>query len=115
MNPDVLAWIAVLSLLATCFGAIAARSLHSFSRHELEQICEMRQAPDKFAEILKTHESVALGVQMVVMLLAALSVSTGSLWTWQTFAADRSQPLLVFLVGTAALGLLLGVATVWLP
>src|SRR3954453_745578 len=108
MNPDALAWITVIGLLMTCFAAIAARSLHSFSRHELEQICEVRQSPDKFAEILKTHETIALGVQIVVMLIAALSVSAGSLWTWQTFAAERAQPWPVFLFGVAILGLVLG-------
>jgi CBS domain containing-hemolysin-like protein len=115
MSPDALAWIAIIGLLATCFAAIAARSLHSFSRHELEQICQLREAPEKFAEILKSHETIALGVENVVMLLAALSMAAGSLWTWQTFAAEHSQPWLVFLIAVVVLGLLLGVATVWLP
>ena len=46
MNTDALAWIAVIGLLATCFAAIAARSLHSFSRHELEEICQLRETPE---------------------------------------------------------------------
>src|SRR5256885_14175895 len=115
MNADALAWIAVFSLLATCFAAIAARSLHSFSRHELEQICQLREVPEKFAEILKCHETIALGVEIVAMLLAALSISAGFLWTWQTIAAAHSHPWLVFLIAVAVLGLLLGVAIVWLP
>jgi CBS domain containing-hemolysin-like protein len=115
MNADALAWISVIGLLATCFAAIAARSLHSFSRHELEQICQLREAPEKFAEILKTHETIALGVEIVVMFLAALSMAAGSLWTWQTFAVEHSQPWLVFLIAVAVLGLLLGVAIVWMP
>jgi CBS domain containing-hemolysin-like protein len=115
VNADALAWIAVFSMLATCFAAIAARSLHSFSRHELEQICQLREAPEKFAEILKSHETVAIGVEIVVMLLAALSLSAGFLWTWETFAITLSQPWLVFLIAVAVLGLLLGAATVWLP
>jgi CBS domain containing-hemolysin-like protein len=115
MNADALAWISVISLLATCFVAIAARSLHSFSRHELEQICQLREAPEKFAEILKTHETLALGVEIVAMLLAAVSIAAGSLWSWQTFAATDARPWLVFLGTAAVLGLLLGVATVWMP
>src|SRR4051812_4899059 len=113
MNVDALAWIFVLSLLTTCFVAIAARSLHSFSRHELEQICQLREAPEKFAEILKTHETLALGVEIVAMLLAALSIAAGSVWSWQTFAATDARPWLAFIGSTAVLGLLLGVATVW--
>ncbi len=115
MNTDALAWIAVISLLVTCFAAIAARSLHSFSRHELEQICQLREAPEKFAEILRVHETIALGVEIVAMLVAALSMAAGSLWTWQTFAVEHSRPWLVFLIAAAVLGLLLGVATVWMP
>ena len=49
------------------------------------------------------------------MLLAALSMAAGSLWTWQTFAVEHAQPWLVFLITAAVLGLLLGVATVWMP
>jgi CBS domain containing-hemolysin-like protein len=115
VNVDALAWIAVIGLLATCFAAIAARSLHSFSRYELEQICQLREQPEKFAEILKHHETIALGVEIVTMLLAALSVAAGALWTWQTFAIEYSQPWVVFLVAAAVLGLLVGVATVWVP
>src|SRR4051812_587364 len=115
MNTDALAWIAVVSLLATCFAAIAARSLHSFSRHELEQICQLRETPEKFADILKSHETIALGVEIVAMLLAALSIAAGSLWTWQTFAVEHSQPWLMFLIAVVVLGLLLNVAMVWMP
>src|SRR4051794_28357918 len=115
MNADALAWIAVIGLIVTCFAAIAARSLHSFSRHELEQICQLRETPEKFAEILKTHETIALGVEIVVMLLAALSMVAGSLWAWQTFATEHAEPWLVFLLVSAVLGVLLGVVTIWLP
>src|SRR3954462_15440468 len=104
MMPDALAWIAVIGLLVTCFAAIAARSLHSFSRHELEQICQLREAPEKFAEILKGHETIAIGVEITAMLLAALFLSAGFLWTWETFATTHSQPWLLFLVAVAVLG-----------
>jgi CBS domain containing-hemolysin-like protein len=49
------------------------------------------------------------------MLLAAFSVAGGSLWVWLAFAATQSQPWLVFLIAAAVLGLILGVAMVWLP
>src|SRR3954462_8186298 len=107
MMPDALAWIAVIGLLVTCFAAIAARSLHSFSRHELEQICQLREAPEKFAEVLKSHETIALRVEIVVMLLAALSMAAGSLWTLHTVIVEYAQPWLVFLVIVAVLGLFL--------
>lgn len=115
MTPDTFAWISIVGFLATSFAAIAARSLHSFSRHELEQLAQERENPEKFAEILRTHETVALGVEIVTMLLAGLSLSAGSLWLWQTLAAEHARPWLMFLISAAVLGLLLGVATIWLP
>src|SRR3954463_11646992 len=115
MNVDALAWIAVAGLVAASFAAIAARSLRSFSRHELEEICQQHQSPERFAEILRCHESVALGVEFVVMLLISLSVAAGSGWTWQAIAATHSRPWQTFAITVVVLGLLLGVAIVWLP
>jgi CBS domain containing-hemolysin-like protein len=115
VNPDALLWISILSLFAASLSAIAARSLHSFSRHELEEICRVRQAPERFAEILRHHESVALGVEMVVMLIVALAVGSGTLWAWQTFEWAESQPWLLVAITVVALAQLIGVAVVWLP
>jgi CBS domain containing-hemolysin-like protein len=115
MNALVLACIAIPGLVATCLAAIAARSLHSFSRHELEQICQRHEKPETFAEILRCHESVALGIEIVTMLLAGLSMAAGTLWTWQILVAEQSRPWLAFLISAAVLGLLLGVTTIWLP
>ena len=46
MNIDVLFWIAIAGFLASCLAAIAARSLHLFSRSELEDICQANKAPE---------------------------------------------------------------------
>ena len=115
MNSDALLWIAIASLLAACITAIAAESLHSFSRHDLEQICRHRRSPERFAEILRHHEPVALGVQMVVMPLVALTVGAGTLWAWQATALAESQPWLLFALAVIVLGQLVGVVTIWLP
>src|SRR2546423_14632904 len=95
--------------------ATAARSLHSFSRHELEEICEKHNAQERFAEILHCHESYALGVEMVVVMIIALAIAAGSLWTWKAIAAVRSQPWLIFIIAVLVLGQLAAIATVWLP
>jgi CBS domain containing-hemolysin-like protein len=115
MNAEALLVIATVSLLAACVTAIAARSLHSFSRHELEQICQQRQSPERFAEILRCHESVALGVEMAVMLCVALAIGAGVMWMWQANAWAQSWPWEFFLLAMIAVGLLVGVATVWFP
>ncbi len=115
MNAEALLLIAILSLLAACVTAIAARSLHSFSRHELEEICQQRQAPERFAEILRCHESVAMGVEMALMMLVAVAIGAGVLWIWQANAWAQSWPWELFSLTMIAVGLLVGVATVWFP
>ncbi len=115
MSTGVLLWIAIAGLLAACLTAIAARALHSFSRHELEEICQRRQTPERFSDIIRHHESVVLGAEMVVMLLLAFAVGAASLWTWQRFSWAQSQPWLAFVLAMIVFGQIIGVATVWLP
>jgi CBS domain containing-hemolysin-like protein len=101
-------------LLASCLAAIAARSLHAFSRHELEEICQTRQAPERFADILRHHDRVALGVEMVVALLVTLAASAGALWAWQALAGASLSPWLEFVLIALVLGQIVAMATVWL-
>ena len=81
-------------------GAWRPRSLRDFSRHELEEICRTAQAPERFADILRHHERVALGVEMVAVVLLTLAIVCVSVWGWQYFAAANRpsawQTLAVF-------------------
>jgi CBS domain containing-hemolysin-like protein len=111
MNPDAVFWLAIIGIVAASLGATAARTLRDFSRRELEELSERRQNQDRFADILHHHDRVALGIDMFVVCLAALGVSCGAIWAWMTW--PHSWLLLVGVV--AALGLILTIATVWLP
>jgi CBS domain containing-hemolysin-like protein len=115
VNADALLWISIGGLVASCLAGIAARSLHSFSRHELEEICQARQTPELFADILRQHERVALGVEMVVALLIAITVGAGMLWSWLTFAPENISPWIVFALVAMVLGQVVAITTVWLP
>lgn len=115
MNFDAFFWIMIGGLLASTLAAIAARSLHAFSRHELEEICQNRQAPERFADILRHHDRVALGVEMVTALMIALTVSAGMLWAWESLAMEGISPWLMLVVAALLLGQVVAVATVWLP
>jgi CBS domain containing-hemolysin-like protein len=108
-------WLAIASLFAASAAAVAARALHSFSRHELEEICHTRQTPERFSAILHEHDHVALGVEMFAMMLAVLAVCAGTAWAWQSFAASVAQPILVLLLTALIFGQLVAVLTVWLP
>jgi CBS domain containing-hemolysin-like protein len=102
-------------MLAACVAAMAARSLHGFSRHDLEEIAQSRQKPERFADILRHHDRVGLGVEMVVALLLGVTVCAGTLWAWQASAGFDGPPWLVFLLTALVLGQLVAVMTVWLP
>jgi CBS domain containing-hemolysin-like protein len=115
VNADALFWILIAGLFASCLAGIAARSLHSFSRHELEELCQENQSPELFADILRHHDRVALGVEMVVAILIAVTVCTGMLWSWLTFAPENVSPWVVLLVSAIVLGQVIAVTTIWLP
>jgi len=115
VNADVLLWVAIVGFLASCLAAIAARSLHVFSRSELEDICQTHQSPERFADILRHHESVALGVEMVVAVLVAVTISAGAVWTWQTITPANLSPWLAFGIAIVVIGLISAASTVWIP
>ncbi|MEM1305657.1 MAG: hypothetical protein AAGG46_12210, partial [Planctomycetota bacterium] len=71
MNAELL-WLAAASAVFTCVGAIGARALREFSRHDLQEICERRDRLDRFAEVLRDHDRVALAIEMLIVIGSAL-------------------------------------------
>ena len=97
VNADALFWIAIGGFAGGLSGgdrsAVAALRSRAAS---WKKSARRRQTPERFADILRHHERVALGVEMLVACCSsALAVCAGTLWAWQTFAAGRSSPWLV--------------------
>jgi CBS domain containing-hemolysin-like protein len=115
VNADALLWITIGSIVGACLAAVAARSLHEFSRRELEEIAQSRQKPERFADILCHHDRVALGVEMVVAVLVSLSVCAGMMWSWQLAASRGHSGWIVFAIAAVVIGQIIAVVTVWLP
>jgi CBS domain containing-hemolysin-like protein len=115
VNADAFLWISIGAIVAASVAAIAARSLHAFSRSDLEDICQERQKPELFADILRRHDRCALGVEMVAIVLAIVAACCGALWAWQRFASTSASPWLVFLATAVALGLIASITLIWLP
>jgi CBS domain containing-hemolysin-like protein len=116
LNLDALFWIAIVSGLAASLASLAARSLHNFSRRDLEELCERRQRLDRFEDILHHHERMALGAEMLAVLLLTLALICAGVWSSQYFSLATRLPawqILAAIVG--AIGLSLIVAVVWLP
>jgi magnesium and cobalt exporter, CNNM family len=116
VSTEVLLWFAIGAALVGCLAATAVRALRDFSRHELEELCQRRQHPERFADILRSHEHVALGVEMIATFLFALAVACGTLWCWEEleFRAHPASGWLLFIT-IVIFGLVLSVAMVWLP
>jgi CBS domain containing-hemolysin-like protein len=108
-------WLTIASALVSCFTAIGARALREYSRHDLQEICHRRRKPNRFGEILRSHDRVALGVEMVVVLAVALAVTAGSLWGSQRYAGGQPMPWWLPLAIAALSGLVVIVGVVWIP
>ncbi len=62
-------------VLACFFAAVGWRSLHEFSRAELEELCQRRKKPHLVGVILKKYESVAIileGIFLCLLVVAGL-------------------------------------------
>jgi CBS domain containing-hemolysin-like protein len=112
MSATLSFWIFLGGLAALVVAGLGIRSLRTFSRHDLEEICRRRGRPERFSQVLRWHESVALGIEMLAVLATSVTVVGGYLWAIQRwhFAADS---WLIVLAVAISLGLLLTVATTW--
>jgi CBS domain containing-hemolysin-like protein len=106
--------LAIGGALMSCLGAIGARALREFSRHHLQELCERNQRLDRFGDVVRLHDEVALGVEMFVGLASTLFVAAGTLYAWERFAPlEPAWPELLVVVLTLACAM--AVTNVCLP
>jgi CBS domain containing-hemolysin-like protein len=116
VNVDLLFWLAIGGTAAACISAIASRSLRDFSRRELEELCERRKHPERFAAILYGHDRLALSSDMLTIGLLALATASAVVWFLERYMPDYGPALWPWLVAMfVVLALVLVVAIVWLP
>jgi CBS domain containing-hemolysin-like protein len=115
IGADALFWLALAGLVITTFAAIGARSLRKFSRHDLEEICRRHEDPLRFGEILREHDRVALGVEILVVLATSLLVVAGTYWVWETAGRPTPPQWWLLLLDALLLGLIAAAAIVWIP
>ena len=114
MNIDALLWLTFACVVAGSFAAIGARSLRDFSRHRLQEICQLHQNLDRFGEIVRSHDDVALGVEISTVLVMTLAVATAAIWAVERF--DPVGPTWGKLLAiVAALAGVLAIAVVCIP
>jgi CBS domain containing-hemolysin-like protein len=107
--------ISGISLLATALLNLGNRALRQFSRHELAEACTRRNKAERFGEILRRHEEVALGVEICGGFTTALGIVAAAAWAARRwgYSLAESAPALVGVA--AAIGLLLVIIRTWVP
>ncbi len=118
MSTTQLFWTSFLALVATAVASFGTRALRNFSRHDLEEIATRYGQPERFSQMLRLHETIALGIEMLTILCTSLALAAGSWWAvqrWGTTSVDSGGSWTELLTISAGLGLTLTVAAAWLP
>jgi len=112
VTPNTLLWFTIAGLVFTGFVAVGANSLRRFSRHDLQAICRKHDALEKFGSILRGHERVALGIENLLSVCVALTITVGA-WLGIKEWSQMSWPELALTVAVS--GLVLAAVVVWIP
>ena len=94
-------WLYLCVLIATAVSSLGFRALSDFSHHDLEDVCRKQKNDSRYGEILRQHEQVALGVEIVVMFCSALQVVSGLLWAQNRWSYS-AQSSWLFLLGSTS-------------
>lgn len=84
MNTDPLLGVALVSAVLVCFLSIGIRVLRTFSRHELRELCEERDKEELFSSVLRSHDRVALGLDLLAVIATAILVASLAGWSWHS-------------------------------
>jgi len=115
VNPDLLFYLMIAGLVVAGFTATGCRSLRGFSRHQLEEICRRRDALDRFGQILRFHERVALGIEHFVIAAVVLVVTTATWRVWTAYP-NSGIPDATYLLGGVLVGTVtLAASVIWIP
>ncbi|MDC0935774.1 hemolysin family protein [Pirellulales bacterium] len=115
MTSSALLWTSIAALLAVTLTNLGYRALRDFSRRDLEEICRRRDRSKRFGEILRLHETVALGVEILAAFATALAVTSMVAFAavrWET-STDVSFGRLLLAAGL--IGALIAAARTCLP
>jgi CBS domain containing-hemolysin-like protein len=109
-------WLAAASLVATCMAAIAARSLATFSRHDLEEICRRRDGLARLGAILRRYEQVGLAAETAQVIGTAVVILAGGYWVWLESPRAPAPPDWTLVgLGMGVGALLLLAVEIWIP
>ncbi|NLE38040.1 MAG: DUF21 domain-containing protein, partial [Pirellulaceae bacterium] len=118
MSAETLFWMAVVGLIVVCLAATGAKSLSSFSRHDLGEICRRRGRVNRLGTILRRYERAKLAAETLQVVATALVVLAGAFWVQYVESPDvPGEPMNWALLGASVVvgALLLLAVEIWIP
>ncbi len=115
MSLHVVFWLAVAGLVLTCLAAMGARSLAEFSRHELEEICERRDALNRLGQILKRHDQAGLAAETLQVIATAVLITAAAFWVCLKTGPELALNAWLLTATIAAGAPLLLAVEIWIP
>ena len=115
MTASALLWTSVAALLGVTLTNLAYRALRDFSRHELEEICRRRDCSQRFGEILRLHEAVALGVEIAAAFATTLAVTSMVALATVRWSTSTEASMGTLLSAAGIIGALVAIARTCLP
>ena len=116
MSGDMLLWLSFACLAFTCLASIGSRALRDFSRSELQEVCERNKRLERFSEILRSHETVALGIEMLGSI--ATAIFTGGIVAYTLtigMGTETTQSGMAVVVTSVVAGAVLATFRVGMP
>lgn len=115
MNLDPLLCVTIGSGALVCFFSVGTRVLRGFSRHDLRELCIKHKSPELFSDVLRSHDRVALGLDVLVVLATAVLIVSGTAWGWRKSGVELPVTASLVISEALILGLVLVAIRVSVP
>ena len=113
MNESVPFWLGILGWSATVVGAIGARVLDDFSRHELKDYSRYHGRATFFQKVLAWHDRASLAAETLLSVGIILLLVVGGKWALSASPSLLSLVLLVLAVLATVVWIPRAVVRVW--
>ncbi len=113
LSESALFWLGVLGWVATVVGAIGARVLDDFSRHELKEYSRHHGRPAFFQKVLTWHDRASLAAETLLSVGVILLLVVGGRWLLESSPSALSLVLLVLAVLATIVWIPRAVVRVW--
>ncbi len=113
MNESVPFWLGILGWSATVVGAIGARVLDDFSRHELKDYSRYHGRAAFFQKVLAWHDRASLAAETLLSVGIILLLVGGGKWVLSSSPSLLSLVLLVLAVLATVVWIPRAVVRVW--